>query len=511
MTIHRDPSRPMSDGTTQPPADTSRSGRGAGARITPAELTRFSIEAPRYTSYPTAAEFTAAVGPGDYAHALAAAGARPDAPPLSLYVHLPFCRAICRFCGCHAMVARDPERIDRYLTALATEAATVAGALGRRLPVAELHFGGGSPSYLDGADFTRVMSALRAAFALDEATQISLEADPRTTDLDKLRTYRELGVRRLSFGFQDLADEVQEAIGRHQSADVSRAAVANARAVGFDAINVDLCYGLPAQTAESFRETVAEVAALRPERVAIFGYAHVPWMKPMQRLIPVESLPRTELRLTLMADARAALLAAGYRAIGLDHFALPDDPLARADADGTLHRNFQGYTTTSTDTLLGLGLSAISDLPAGYFQNVRALGDYDRGATAGALVTERGVLRSPDDIVRGDVIRALLCAGRVDVSAIERRFGLDFATTFAPELAELRSQEPDGLVRVEPEAIVLTELGVVFARNVARVFDAYRRRAAGAAKGPRDGQRSDDSDGRTSGAPAPTPRFSRTA
>lgn len=472
--------------------------------VTLGDLARFSIEAPRYTSYPTAADFTPDVGPDDYSRALAAVGARPDTQPLSLYVHLPFCRSICHFCGCHAMVARSRDRIARYLDALATEAATVARALQRRVPVAELHFGGGSPSFLDVADFTQVMSTLRATFAIadagnaagrsDGATHISLEADPRTTDLEKLRTFWALGVRRLSFGFQDLSDEVQRAIGRHQSAATSRKAVDQARAVGFEAINVDLCYGLPEQTAESFRATVAEVAALRPSRIAIFGYAHVPWMKPMQKLIPIQSLPRTELRLTLMAEAREALLAAGYRAIGLDHFALPDDPLALAAANGTLHRNFQGYTTTTSDTPIGLGLSAISELPAGFFQNAHALGDYERPASGGALATERGVLRSADDIVRGHIIRALLCAGQVDILAVEHRFDLSFPTKFAAELDELRAQEPDGLVHVEPTFIRLTPLGRVFARNVARIFDAYR--------GPRA----------ASPAPAtPTTRFSRTA
>ena len=441
------------------------------------DLARFSIEAPRYTSYPTAADFGPEADGRAFRTALAALAALAgDSAPLGLYVHLPFCREICHFCGCHALVARTSARIDRYLSCLAAEAAAVGGVLGGRA-VAELHFGGGSPSFLDGADFERVMTSLHAAFTFAPAAAISLEADPRTTDLDKLRRYRALGVGRISFGVQDLDEDVQRAIGRNQSRAVSLAAYEHARAVGFAGVNLDLCYGLPGQTEATMAATIADVLALRPDRVALFGYAHVPWMKPMQRLIPAESLPRADLRLRLVASARAAFTGAGYHAIGLDHFALPGDELARAATEGTLHRNFQGYTATRTDALIGLGTSAISDLPAGYFQNQRNLGDYLRAVDAGGLATERGVLRTRDDVVRGDIIRTLMCRGHLDLAEIERRHELRFATAFAAELAALRRLEDDGLLRLDLGAarLDLTPLGAVFVRNVARVFDAHRR------------------------------------
>jgi oxygen-independent coproporphyrinogen-3 oxidase len=447
--------------------------------ITAEEMARFSIEAPRYTSYPTAAEFVPEVGARDFREALAAlpVGSRQAPLPVGVYVHLPFCREICHFCGCHALVARTPERIARYLGCLATEATSVGRLLGDGRVVAELHFGGGSPSFLAADDFERVVTALRRAFAFEATASVSLEADPRTTDLDKLRRYRALGVGRISFGIQDLDEGVQRAIGRDQGRDVSLRAYALAREVGFEGINLNLCYGLPGQTEATMAATVDDVIALGPDRVALFGYAHVPWMKPMQRLIPAASLPRSDLRVRLVARARAAFIDAGYQAIGLDHFALPSDELARAAAAGTLHRNFQGYTATSTDALIGLGTSAISDLPRGYFQNDRNLGAYLRAAGTGDVATERGVLRTADDILRGEIIRSLMCRGHLDLSAIERRFELVFTTAFAPEIAALRRLEADGLVRLDLDRrrLDLTTLGTVFVRNVARVFDAHRR------------------------------------
>lgn len=453
--------------------------------VTVNDMARFSIEAPRYTSYPTAAEFSEQVGERDFRAALSALGGAPGGPGLALYVHLPFCRSICNFCGCHALAAHTSERINRYLTAVTTEAAEAARVLGGARRVSEAHFGGGSPSLLEAHDFERLTTALYSMFPFTADASLSIEADPRTTHRDKLRRYRAAGVRRISFGFQDLDADVQDAIGRHQAAGVSIRAVEEARAVGFQSINVDLCYGLPRQTEETFGRTIAEVITLRPDRIAVFGYAHVPWVKPMQRRIPTATLPGPALRLRLMASAREALIAAGYRAIGLDHFALPTDDLARAAASGTLNRNFQGYTTTNTDALVGLGLSAISDLPDGYFQNERALPSYHRAIERGGLATERGVRRSDDDRVRGEIIRSLMCRFGLDVRAVERRFGIDFAEAFAPELDELRALEVDGLLRVEPNAIVLTALGAAFVRNVARVFDSYRRGNPAATAGGR--------------------------
>jgi oxygen-independent coproporphyrinogen-3 oxidase len=450
--------------------------------LTVADLARYSIEAPRYTSYPTALEFSPAVGAADHATFLRQAAERASAP-LSLYVHLPFCREICHFCGCHALVARTEERRDRYEKALAQEIALVASRLGARRQVLELHFGGGSPSFLPARAFRQIMTTLAQHFAFERNAIVSLEADPRTTDEEKLVTYREAGVRRISFGFQDLDPDVQEAIGRHQSAEVSRQVFRAARRAGFNEINVDLCYGLPRQTPETFSRTIEDVLDLRPERVAIFGYAHVPWAKPKQKLIVVDDLPPTDVRLALVALARQKLLAAGYRAIGLDHFALPSDELAQAAEAKRLHRNFQGYTTTNTDALVGLGLSAISELDGGYAQNARALGDYYDAIDAGRLPTERGVFRTDEDRLRWAIIREIMCTFALDVLALERRTGLVFAETFAAESRALARLEAEGLVTLQGSRVVLTSLGQLFARNVAVVFDAYRKKGGEEARG----------------------------
>jgi oxygen-independent coproporphyrinogen-3 oxidase len=438
-----------------------------------AALKRLVVDVPRYTSYPTAAEFSSDIGPAAHAAGLREAASSTEAP-LSLYVHLPFCRSICHFCGCHALAARTPERIARYLAALRKEMALVSAALGGRRLVAELHFGGGSPSLLALDDFEGLMRDLRSWFPFDDDVAISLEADPRTVDRDKLVAYRRQGVGRLSFGFQDLDPGVQRAIGRHQSEETSRAAYAMAREIGFEGINVDLCYGLPEQTDETFARTIDEVIGLRPDRIALFGYAHVPWHKPKQKLIVASTLPDVDTRLRLVAKAHTRLAAAGYLPIGFDHFALPGDSLAVAARNGRLHRNFQGYTTTRTDALVGLGLSAISDLPGGYAQNARALGDYQAALEEGRLPTERGAVRTADDRLRGDLIRRIMCSFRIDRADVERAHGIDFAAAFAAELRALAGLETEGLVTVSDAAVELTELGRLFVRNVAVVFDAYR-------------------------------------
>jgi len=435
---------------------------------------RLAIEAPRYTSYPTAVEMSASFGPADTAAALREADARSTAP-LSLYLHLPFCQALCWFCGCHAMVARTDERVDRYLGAVERELATVAAMLPQRRTAGEVHFGGGSPSLLTPQQFDRVWGALAATFRMADGAELSLEVDPRTVDPERMAAYRRAGVQRVSMGFQDLDPRVQAAIGRDQSEAVSRQAFAWARQAGFTGVNVDLCYGLPAQTEAGMERTAREVARLRPDRIALFGYAHVPGMKPLQRRIDATALPDVALRLRLFRLAREALLAEGYRAVGIDHFALPGDALVRALDEGRLHRNFQGYTTTVTDTLLGFGLSAISDFGGALAQNQRSLAGYLARTDAGALTTERGFVRTPEDRLRGEIIQQLMCTFALDVPALERRFAVTFSAHFARELDELQRLRDEGLLSLSPERITLTAAGRLLARNVAVVFDAYRR------------------------------------
>ncbi|HET6148900.1 MAG TPA: oxygen-independent coproporphyrinogen III oxidase [Polyangia bacterium] len=438
-------------------------------------LAHLVVEAPRYTSYPTAVDFSSDVDAVAYADRLAAADSAGSSQPLALYVHLPFCRALCDFCGCHALVARTHNRIERYLDALEQELELVARHLPHRRTVGELHLGGGSPSVLTCEDTARLFAAIRRLFDLPHTAAISVEVDPRTVDRAKLETYRRCGVRRISMGFQDLDPGVQEAIGRHQSIEASIDAYIEARRAGFDAINVDLCYGLPRQTEATFDETLAQVIALAPDRISIFGYAHVPWLKPLQRRINQKTLPGSDVRVRLQSLCRERLIGAGYRSIGMDHFALPGDPLTRALDQGRLHRNFQGYTETSGTDLVGVGVSAIGDVAGAFVQNHRSLGGYHDAIAAGQLATERGVRRTADDELRAHVIRRIMCDFALDEREVSARFGIDFETTFAAELRELEELVAQGLVERAPGRLTLLPTGRVFVRNVASVFDARRR------------------------------------
>jgi oxygen-independent coproporphyrinogen-3 oxidase len=443
--------------------------------IDTALLSRFAVEGPRYTSYPTAVDFTPAFDAAAYADRLAEADRAGSSEPLALYVHLPFCRELCDFCGCHALVARTSERIARYLAALEQEIELVAAHLPHRRSVTELHLGGGSPSVLTPADTQQLFSAIGRRFELLPAAAISVEVDPRTVDRAKLEMYRRCGVRRVSMGFQDLDPAVQEAIGRHQSSEASVAAFTEARRAGFDAINIDLCYGLPRQTEATFDQTLRQVIELGPNRIAIFGYAHVPWLKPLQRRIDDKKLPDSALRIRLLSLCRQRLAAAGYRIIGMDHFARPDDPLTRALDERRLHRNFQGYTETATSDLVGLGLSSIGDVAGAFAQNQRSLRAYYDAVAAGRLPTERGVRRTAEDELRAHVIRRIMCDFGLDEDEVSRRFGIDFTATFAGEIAELERLAVDGLVERAPGRLTLLPTGRVFVRNVASVFDSRRR------------------------------------
>lgn len=441
-------------------------------------LSRFVVEAPRYTSYPTAVDFSSDVDAVAYAERLADADAARPAQPLSMYVHLPFCRALCDFCGCHALVARNHPRIERYLGAVGQEIELVARHLPHRQVIGELHLGGGSPSVLTPEDTSQLFGALRRSFDLPRGAAISVEVDPRTIDRAKLDTYRRCGVTRLSMGFQDLDPGVQEAIGRHQSIEASIDAYIEARRAGFETINVDLCYGLPRQTLATFDETLSQVIALAPDRIAVFGYAHVPWLKPLQRRIDQKMLPASELRLRLLSLCRERLIAAGYRSIGMDHFARPDDSLTRALDERRLHRNFQGYTDTQSTDLVGVGLSAIGDVAGAFVQNQRSLAGYCDAIAAGRLATERGVRRTPEDELRAHVIRRIMCDFALDERAVSARFGIDFTTHFAGELRELEDLAAQGLVERSDGCLTLLPAGRIFVRNVASVFDARRRARA---------------------------------
>jgi oxygen-independent coproporphyrinogen III oxidase len=446
-------------------------------------IARYDKPGPRYTSYPTAVEFHDGVTAEVYAAHLARADALPDAP-LSLYVHLPFCEERCGFCGCNVVITKHRDVAERYLDYLDREIDQLAAHLPRRRGVSQLHWGGGTPTYYSASQLERVFARLTRHFTLAADAEIALEIDPRVTSADQLTLLRRLGFNRLSMGVQDFTPEVQEAVNRLQSVEQTTALVDHARAIGFGSLNIDLIYGLPYQTEAGFQQTLDRVVALRPERVAVYSFAFVPWMAAHMKRLPAEGLPGPELKIALLGRAQQAFGGAGYRQIGMDHFALPDDELGRALDARTLHRNFMGYTVQSARDMVAVGVSGIGDVQDLLVQNTKKLTEYYEALDAGRFPTERGYVLDEDDSVRRHVITSLMCNGHLDVREVEDRFGVRFADYFASELAELAapgSPQADGLVEVGPEALDVTPVGRMFVRNVCMVFDRYLRARTGGA------------------------------
>ncbi|NKI94162.1 oxygen-independent coproporphyrinogen III oxidase [Rhizobacter sp. SG703] len=439
-------------------------------------LRRFDMPGPRYTSYPTADRFGEAFDAPAYQRTLLARGA--SGAPLSLYVHIPFCESVCYYCACNKVITRHHERAVEYLDALAVEIELHATALGSGLPVSQLHLGGGSPTFLDDAELTRLMSMLRAAFRLLPDAEISIEVDPRTVTPARLAHFRTLGFNRISFGVQDIQPDVQQAVHRVQPFEDVRVLVAAARVQGYESINVDLIYGLPKQTPQSMAETVARVAELRPDRVALYGYAHLPErFKPQRRIVTAE-LPGGADRVAMLRGAIHGFLAAGYEDIGMDHFALPGDALARARRAGRLHRNFQGYSTQPDCDLIGLGVSAIGRMGASYSQNAKTLPEYYEALAQRRFPVVRGLALDADDLLRRDAIMALMCQGRVDLAALGLSHQVDGKGYFAPELASLQVFAADGLVEIDHGATVrVTPRGWLLVRAIAMVFDRHLQAA----------------------------------
>ncbi|MGA0613026.1 oxygen-independent coproporphyrinogen III oxidase [Caldimonas sp. KR1-144] len=437
-------------------------------------LRRFSKGGPRYTSYPTADRFVEAFGAEQYLQALAQrreGGALHGGEPLSVYVHIPFCESLCYYCACNKVVTRQHGRAEPYLAALETEMALQAQALGPHRPVAQLHLGGGTPTFLSDAELLRLMTSLRRSFALQPGAECSIEVDPRTVDTSRLAWLAELGFNRISFGVQDLDAAVQQAVHRVQPLEQIEALMRDARALGFESINVDLIHGLPRQTTASFARTVREIARLRPDRIALYAYAHLPQRFKPQRRIVAEELPGAGERVALLAQAIDGFLEAGYEYIGMDHFALPGDSLAVARRQGRLHRSFQGYCTQPDGDLIALGVSAIGRVGATYSQNTKDLAEYQELLAAGVLPVVRGLALSRDDLLRRAVIMALMCQGRLAFESIELAHLIDFRTYFAEELAELQALADDGLVTIDADGLEVTPLGWYFVRVIAMVFD----------------------------------------
>jgi oxygen-independent coproporphyrinogen-3 oxidase len=450
---------------------------GAAAEGMPdAELIRrYDRNGPRYTSYPTALQFDSRFGPLDHAAAAArAVAAAPDAP-LSVYVHVPFCASPCFYCACTKIITRQLAMADSYLLRLEREIELQSRAFGKRRPIAQLHFGGGTPTFLSIDHLSCLFGSLDRYFGLAPPAQreYSIEIDPRTVQPAALAELAALGFNRVSLGIQDFDPQVQKAVNREQSVEHVTAIVAAARRAGFGSVAMDLIYGLPQQTPASFAQTLSRVIELQPNRIAAYSYAHMPERFKPQRQIRTDQLPGAAAKLELLQLIVQRLLAAGYVHVGMDHFAHPDDELARALREGTMQRNFQGYSTHGGTDLLGLGMSAISRLADTYSQNARTLPGYYAAVDASTLPTERGIRLSADDAVRRDVIAALMCSGELHFADIERQHGIAFDRYFAAELVTLGSPEHDGLVQLREDGIRVTPQGRFLLRAIVMPFDAY--------------------------------------
>lgn len=430
---------------------------------------KYGGRAPRYTSYPTAANFHAAVGPDDYGRWLAAI---PSGRPLSLYLHVPFCKSLCWYCGCHTRVARGREPVAGYMQSLLTESNLVAGVLPHRPKLATLHLGGGTPNQLSPSDLASLFACLGENFSFDGQTVIAAELDPRSLTSEWIKMAAEIGLNRASLGVQDLDPAVQAAINRIQSFGMIESAMATLRREGVTSINLDIVYGLPRQTTHGLAKTIDQIVQLQPDRVALFGYAHVPWMMPRQRLIMDNELPDARQRYQQQLVAGNKLEEAGYVRIGLDHFALPGDGLAVAAESGLLRRNFQGYTSDEGATVIGLGPSSISTLGQGFAQNIPDIRKWREKIDRRQFATSRGLALTDADRFWGEIIQELMCNLEVDFLPILRNRALPFRTLL-PALDRLREMEADGLVRLSGSVLTVTRLGRPFLRAVCAVFDQY--------------------------------------
>ncbi|MEI6599270.1 MAG: oxygen-independent coproporphyrinogen III oxidase [Comamonadaceae bacterium] len=438
-------------------------------------LRRFDVSGPRYTSYPTADRFVESFPVEDYLSALTAraCGAAGAATPLSLYVHIPFCEQLCYYCACNKIITKHHDRAAPYLNYLSREVDLHTAKLGLGQSVSQLHLGGGSPTFLTDDELRELMAMLRRNFDLVPGGEYSIEVDPRTIDASRLDTLAELGFNRLSFGVQDFDPAVQKSVNRVQPAEQVFALVAAARQRNFDSINVDLIYGLPLQSPESFDRTLAQVVELRPERIALYAYAHLPERFKPQRRIETTEIPTASAKVAMLARSMAAFMGAGYVYVGMDHFALPTDPLAVAKQQGRLHRNFQGYSTQPDCDLIALGVSSIGRVGSTYSQNAKTMEEYCDLLDQGRFPVVRGLSLSADDLLRRAVIMAVMCQGLLVFKAIEAAYAIEFRSYFASEMATLEKLAEQGLVKLNENNIEVTATGWFFVRAVAMVFDRY--------------------------------------
>ena len=446
--------------------------------IDPVLIRKYDVSGPRYTSYPTADRFVDAFGEVQFRQWLARRNIGGINQPLSLYVHLPFCNTVCYYCACNKVITRDRGKSAKYIKYLERELALLEPALGAERQICQLHWGGGTPTFLPHDEMRAVMRAIDGRFERAPNFECSVEVDPRSAPAGTMALLGGLGFNRVSIGVQDFDPAVQRAVHRVQSEEVTRAVIEEARASGFRSVNLDLIYGLPKQTLDSFSRTLDATIALDPERIALYSYAHLPKMFKPQRRIAEADLPSAEVKLQILTLAIGRLTREGYLYIGMDHFAKADDELAVAQAQGRLQRNFQGYSTYPAADMLGLGVSAIGKVGPTYYQNRKTLDEYYAELDAGRLPVARGIELTQDDLVRRSVIQSLTCHFRVAIESIELAHLIDFRSYFAAELADLRRLALDGLVEIAPDWITVTSRGRLMVRAVCMVFDRYLRERA---------------------------------
>ena len=443
--------------------------------ITPQLLTRFDVPGPRYTSYPTADRFVEAFGEADYVQALTQrqSGSVGKQPPLSLYVHIPFCESLCYYCACNKIITKDHGRSAKYLKYLAKEIEMQAACLEGSRQVTQLHLGGGTPTFLSHDEMRELMAAVREHFTLVPNGEYSIEVDPRKVDFDTVKLLADLGFNRMSVGVQDFAEDVQAAVNRIQSVDETRLVIDAARATGFKSVSMDLIYGLPKQNVISFNRTLEQVLDISPDRISLYSYAHLPGLFKPQRRINSGDMPTADTKLQLLQLGIRRLTEAGYVYIGMDHFAKPDDELTVAQRQGRLHRNFQGYSTQAECDLLAFGVSAIGKIGPVYAQNVKTLDEYYDALDQGRLPIVRGLALNRDDILRRSVIMAIMCQGELDFEAMGDAHLIDFKSHFSRELERLGEMVAMGLVRLSDSSLEVTEQGWYFVRAIAMTFDKY--------------------------------------
>lgn len=438
-------------------------------------LQKYNRSVPRYTSYPPATELTPEFKEVDFRAATAVSNYKKT--PLSLYCHIPFCDSACYFCGCNTVITQRKEIAEPYLDYLVRHIQQMAQLIDRQRPVLQMHWGGGTPNYLSLSQIELLWAAIHQHFRFDSKAEISIEVNPKSLDQNYVFSLRDLGFNRISFGIQDFDLKVQEAVNRVQPEAMLFDVMQWSREAGFESVNVDLIYGLPFQSLETFRNTIRKTIELNPDRIAVFNFAYMPWLKPVQRRIPQDALPSADEKLNILQMAIEELTQHGYQYIGMDHFAKPDDELSIAQREGQLHRNFQGYTTKPESDLIGFGVTSISMLNDVYVQNHKRLKDFYRAIDAEELPIERGVTLDRDDIIRRTVIMELMCQFQLSPDDIEEKyhlgFDLDFESYFAHEKFQLRRLETDGLIKLSPNHIEVTPAGRLLIRNIASVFDTY--------------------------------------